>query len=54
MSRELTEKKRRNISRFKGCLRADRYKQPSSRLQTPYRANTQAVLTEVGIERVLL
>lgn len=54
MSRELTEKKRRNISRFKGGLRADRHKQPSNRLQAPYRANIKAVLTEVGIEKVVL
>ena len=51
MSRELTGKNRPNISRFKGCLRGDRYKQPSNRLQVPCRANTKAVLTGVGNSR---
>lgn len=47
----LTEKKRRIISRFKGCLRGDRYKEPSNRLQAPCRANTKAVFTEVEVKR---
>lgn len=49
MSRELTEKNRPHTSPFKGCLRGDRYKEPSNRLQAPCRANTQAVLTGVEL-----
>ena len=54
MIKKLTGKNRPNISRFKGYLRGDRYKQPSNRLQAPCRANTKAVLTGVGNERGLV
>lgn len=49
----LTEEKRPHTSPFKGCLRGDRYKEPSNRLQAPYRANTKAVLTGVENKREL-
>ena len=45
----LTGKNRPHTSPFKGCLRGDRYKEPSNRLQAPCRANTQAVLTGVEL-----
>lgn len=50
---EITEKKRPHTSHFKGCLEGDRYKQPSNRLQAPYRANTKAVLTGVESKRLV-
>ena len=44
-----TGKNRPHTSPFKGCLRGDRYKEPSNRLQAPCRANTKAVLTGVEL-----
>lgn len=47
----LTGKNRPHTSPFKGCLRGDRYKVPSNRLQAPCRAYTKAVLTGVEVKR---
>ena len=47
----LTEKNRPHTSPSKGGLRGDRYKEPSNRLQAPYRANTKAVFTGVEAKR---
>ena len=47
MSRELTEKNRRNISRFKGGLDDETVNKSANREQAPYSPDTQADLTEV-------
>lgn len=53
MSRELTEKKRPNVSRFKGVKKVETIQEPYQDLRTPYTGNTQAVLTEVEGKRII-
>lgn len=53
MSRELTEKKRPNVSRFKGVKEVETIQEPYQDLRTPYTGDTQAVLTEVEGKRII-
>lgn len=47
MSRELTEKKRRNIRGDKAVVKQETIQEPYQDLRTPYTGDTQAVLTGV-------
>lgn len=53
MSRELTEKKRPNVSRFKGVKKGETIQEPYQDLRTPYTGDTQAVFTEVEGKRII-
>ena len=53
MSRELTEKKRPNVSRFKGVKKVETIQEPYQDLRTPYTGNTQAVFTEVDGKKIV-
>lgn len=53
MSRELTEKKRRNIRGDKAVVRQETIQEPYQDLRTPYTGDTQAVFTEVEGKRII-
>ena len=53
MSRELTEKKRRNIRGDKVVEKPEPIQEPYQDFRTPYTGNTQAVLTEVENNRLI-
>lgn len=53
MSRELTEKKRRNIRGDKAVARQETIQEPYQDLRTPYTGDTQAVFTEVEGKRII-
>ena len=53
MSRELTEKKRRNITPSKGVVEPKLTQPPYRDYRTPYTGNTQAVFTEVDGKKVV-
>ena len=53
MSRELTEKKRRNIRGDKAVVNQETIQEPYQDLRTPYTGDTQAVFTEVEGKRVI-
>lgn len=53
MSRELTEKKRRNIRGDKAVREPETIQEPYQDLRTPYTGNTQAVFTEVEGKKVI-
>lgn len=53
MSRELTEKKRRNITPSKGVVEPKMTQPPYRDYRTPYTGNTQAVFTEADGKKIV-
>lgn len=53
MSRELTEKKQRNIRGDKAVKKVETIQEPTEDLRTPYTGNTQAVFTEVDGKKII-
>ena len=53
MSRELTEKKRRNIRGDKAVIEPETIQEPYQDFRTPYTGNTQAVFTEVDGKKIV-
>ena len=53
MSRELTEKKQRNIRGDKAVIEPETIQEPYQDFRTPYTGNTQAVFTEVDGKKVV-
>lgn len=53
MSRELTEKKQRNIRGDKAVVEQETIQEPYQDFRTPYTGNTQAVFTEVDGKKIV-
>lgn len=53
MSRELTEKKQRNIRGDKAVVEQETIQEPYQDFRTPYTGNTQAVFTEVDGKKII-